>query len=243
MNHAAIDPCVVCSSGRYLIYDASAIAAPDDDFFDPAHWRSNNALLDTATGRGTTVAFRAGDAEYVLRHYLRGGWIQRLSRDRYVWTGLDSTRAWREWQLLANMWRAGLPVPQPVAARVEQGLLCYRADLVTRRIPDARTLIDTLRDATLASAQWRAIGACIRRFHDAGVFHADLNARNILLDKHAQVFLLDFDRGEQRTPAKAWQQENLTRLKRALEKCAREPAPLYYAPDNFTVLLDGYRGG
>jgi 3-deoxy-D-manno-octulosonic acid kinase len=242
MSPAAIDPRTLGSGGCHVIYDANAIAAPGNEFFDPAHWRKQHALLDTATGRGTTVSFRAGDADYVLRHYLRGGLIQRLSHDRYLWTGLDATRAWREWRLLADMWRAGLPVPRPVAARVERGRWWYRADLVTARIADTRTLINRLGDAALAATQWRAIGACIRRFHDAGIFHADLNARNILLDTDGQVFLLDFDRGERRPPAEAWQQGNLARLKRSLAKHAGTEPLSHYAEDDFALLLAGYRG-
>lgn len=243
MPAAAIDPRTAGSGACHILYDANAIAAPANDFFEPAYWRSRQALLDTAAGRGTTVTFRAGDTDCVLRHYLRGGLMRRLSRDCYLWTGLDATRAWREWHLLADMWRAGLPVPQPVAARVERGMLCYRADLVTRRIADTRTLIDTLQDTPLTVGQWRAIGACIRRFHDAGIFHADLNARNILLDAHGQVFLLDFDRGERRAPATGWQQGNLQRLQRSLLKGAGGTARLHYTGGDFTGLLAGYRGG
>jgi 3-deoxy-D-manno-octulosonic acid kinase len=34
---------------------------------------------------------------------------------------------------------------------------------------------------------WRATGACIRRFHEEGVVHADLNARNILIRDSGQL--------------------------------------------------------
>ena len=65
---------------------------------------------------------------------------------------------------------------------------------------------------------WRRIGKCIRQFHDAGVWHADLNARNIMLDDQAKVFLIDFDRARL-TPGKAVNGEgNLKRLNRSLVK-------------------------
>lgn len=50
------------------------------------------------------------------------------------------------------------------------------------------------------------------------MWHADLNAWNILLDAHADVWLIDFDRGRLRPPAVSWQQANLARLRRSLEK-------------------------
>lgn len=225
-----------------MIYDAAAIAPPDDAFFDPERWRAQGALLHTSTGRGAAFAFRCGDGEYVLRHYRRGGLIRRLSRERYLWTGLERARAWREWHLLIQMQRAGLPAPQPVAARVERGLVSYRADIVTRLIPHARTLIEALHDGGLSRQQWRAIGACIRRFHDAGICHADLNARNILLDTHDRVFLIDFDRGRRRRPRRSWQRANLLRLKRSLQKHARVATASNYLADDFVTLLAGYDG-
>ena len=71
----------------------------------------------------------------------------------------------------------------------------------------------------LAPAAWHAIGSCVRRFHDAGVCHADLNAHNVLLDADGGVHLVDFDRGSIRAPG-AWRTANLARLERSLAKLA-----------------------
>ncbi len=67
------------------------------------------------------------------------------------------------------------------------------------------------------------VGGAIARFHAAGAYHADLNAHNVLLTD-AEVWLVDFDRGELREPARLWQQANLARLQRSLHKlgAARE---------------------
>ncbi len=64
-------------------------------------------------------------------------------------------------------------------------------------------------------ARWAAIGRCLRRFHDAGVQHADLNARNIMLGEQGEVWVLDFDRGRLRAPG-AWSGRVLDRLERSL---------------------------
>ena len=93
---------------------------------------------------------------------------------------------------------------------------------MTARIPSAQTFADLLavrKDASeLAASLWSRIGKCIRQFHDAGVWHADLNARNIMLDDNLQVFLIDFDRARF-TPGKEVNgQGNLKRLKRSLVK-------------------------
>ncbi|HEY0633890.1 MAG TPA: lipopolysaccharide kinase InaA family protein, partial [Gammaproteobacteria bacterium] len=64
----------------------------------------------------------------------RGGLIAKLVADRYLWSGIEATRAWREWRLLAELCSEGFPVPQPIAARVIREGLFYRADIVTRRL-------------------------------------------------------------------------------------------------------------
>ena len=89
---------------------------------------------------------------------------------------------------------------------------------------------------------WIAIGRCLRRFHELGVCHADLNAHNILIGtgaelpaepvppdaplpvpRYERVFLIDFDRGTLRKPG-FWKDDNLVRLRRSLEKISLGPA-------------------
>ena len=100
--------------------------------------------------------------------------------------------------------------------------------------------------ATLSPEQWRRVGGCIRRFHDAGVYHADLNAHNILLGSGPpvadEVYLIDFDRGERRAAEAAWQQANLQRLMRSLEKLARSQDSFHFTDAGWSDLIAGWRG-
>jgi len=140
-----------------------------------------------------------------------------------VWTGAARTRAFREFRLLAELVDRGLPVPAPVAARYVRGGAAYRADLLTRRVP-GETLAALLAQDRLDAALAARVGRTLAAFHRAGVWHADLNAHNILIDAEGTVTLIDFDRGRLRTPRFAWQQDNLQRLLRSLRKLgAREP--------------------
>jgi 3-deoxy-D-manno-octulosonic acid kinase len=61
------------------------------------------------------------------------------------------------------------------------------------------------------------VGRCLRRFHDAGVQHADLNSDNIMLDGDGGTWVLDFDRGRLREPG-SWRERVLDRLARSLAK-------------------------
>jgi 3-deoxy-D-manno-octulosonic acid kinase len=216
------------------------VPPPDDRFFDADHWRKENALLSTAQGRGAACIFAFRDGEYVLRHYRRGGLMAKVSDDKYCWSGLEQTRPWREWQLLHEMYQQGLSVPRPVAARVVRCGLFYTADLVTQRLPQVTPLADLLMVRELSERQWRDVGATIKRFHQAGIWHADLNARNILVDDEGKVFVIDFDKGERRAAASGWQRDNLERLQRSLLKFKKSQPQFWFDGQCWQWLLAGY---
>lgn len=153
----------------------------------------------------------------MLRHYHRGGMVANLLGDRYLWTGRENTRCVAEFRLLASMGEAGLPVPIPLAARYCKRGMYYTGDLITRRIDDAQTLAEHVNTDQPHADLAERCGALIARFHRQGVWHADLNAHNILVTPD-RLFVIDFDRGQRRSSARAWQESNLQRLRRSLLK-------------------------
>nr|NIQ93486.1 3-deoxy-D-manno-octulosonic acid kinase [Desulfuromonadales bacterium]NIS39829.1 3-deoxy-D-manno-octulosonic acid kinase [Desulfuromonadales bacterium] len=152
------------------------------------------------------------------------------------------SRAFREWRLLAELYERGLPVPRPIAACVELNPFIYRADLIIEKIPGVRSLAQRLEARSLSDSQWQEVGKCLRRFHDAGCWHADLNAHNILLNEDGDVFVIDFDRGRLRQPGR-WREKNLARLHRSLEKVDRLSPSATFKSDDWQELLAGYRQG
>lgn len=200
-----------------ILFDPERVAVPGGLLFDPAHWQARGALTEQAGGRGSVQFIDAGEGSWVLRRYLRGGMAARIARDRYLWTGEERTRSFREIRLLAGLRERGLPVPVPVAARYRRHHLAYDAELITERLPGARSLPEMLAAGKMDDARWAAIGRCLRHFHDAGVHHADLNANNIMLGEHREVWVLDFDRGRLRHPG-SWSGRVLDRLARSLAK-------------------------
>ncbi|MEO7066213.1 MAG: 3-deoxy-D-manno-octulosonic acid kinase [Rhodanobacter sp.] len=200
-----------------ILFDAAVSPQVEDNWFAPDYWREQNALRTQAGGRGGIAIIDTPVGECVLRHYRRGGLVAALVRDRYLWTGADRTRPFKEFRLLAEIERLGLPGPMVVAARYCRSGLFYTADLMTRRIVDASTLAERLANGHLNGDLAAAVGALVARFHRAGVWHADLNAHNVLVTSE-QLYLIDFDRGEIRAPVASWQQANLQRLRRSLLK-------------------------
>jgi 3-deoxy-D-manno-octulosonic acid kinase len=185
------------------------------------------------------VFLRGDDGDWALRHYRRGGLPARLIEDRFLWLGEDRSRSFREWRLLRRLHDAGLPVPRPVAARYVRRGARYSADLITARIADAEPLSARLAHGPLPPTVWRRLGRCVRAFHDAGVFHADLNAHNLLLDGAGTPWLLDFDRGRLRAPG-PWRQRNLDRFLRSLEKIRAQRPGLHAGAEDWAALLEGY---
>lgn len=209
---------------------------PDPAWFSADFWQARDAVVGQAPGRGTSLFVDASgiasDQQWVLRTYHRGGLVAKISASRYLWLGLERTRAFRELRLTALLRERGLPVAQPVAAFVHHHGPTYEAALITRRLEGARALAELLPqvdDALLAR-----VGETIRRFHRTGLDHVDLNARNLLITPDEQVWMIDLDRCRLRRPGR-WQQANLQRLARSLRK---------FSPQNtarhWHALLQGY---
>lgn len=223
-----------------MLYDTSRASNFKNDWFDAAFWQQRNAVTGSAPGRGSTLFVQEAQGELAVRHYHRGGLIATLSRDHYVWRSENETRPFAEWFLTYHLARAGLPVPTPIAARYVRHGLTYRGDLITVRIPESISLSAALGIGALSLITWISIGRCIRRFHELGVCHADLNAHNVMLAPDGVVYLIDFDRGALRKPG-LWCDGNLVRLRRSLDKISdRLPAGRFGDAD-WHSLLAGYR--
>lgn len=205
-------------SGSSALLCNPGFSAVTEDWLAPEFWGESARPVDTG-GRGGAWFVSAREGEFVLRQYLRGGLVARLSRASYVFTGFNNTRPLREFLLLQQLRALDLPVPEPVAALARRsGLLLWQGAILLRRIPDARPLPAS---AHLAEdALWFKVGELVRRFHEAGLDHADLNCDNIL-EAGSELWLIDFDRCSLR-PATAsavgWKKSNLRRLRRSVAK-------------------------
>ncbi|MES1925751.1 3-deoxy-D-manno-octulosonic-acid kinase [Salinisphaera sp. T31B1] len=198
-------------------------------------------MTGEAAGRGAAYFLDGLDGRpWVLRHNRRGGAIAHINHDRFLWSGAARARSLTELSLLADMRAAGLPVPAPVAALADRRGLVYRGDVITERIADSRPLAEHLMVAVLADSGWQALGRVIARFHRAGIHHADLNARNVLLDGTGQFYVIDFDKARQRRPG-SWCAPNLARLRRSLDKFAGKTRGFAFSGADWAALERGYR--
>ncbi|MDG9970583.1 3-deoxy-D-manno-octulosonic acid kinase [Achromobacter mucicolens] len=205
-----------------MLSDARRLADAGPEVFNPAHYGDRARPVD-AGGRQAAWFVEGQGWQGVLRRYRRGGMIARISRDAYLWNGESRTRSFREYRLLVALRAQGLPVPAPLAAAYWRQGPIYRAAIVVERIPGVRPLAQALTEPL-----WQPVADAIVRMHRAGVWHADLNAFNILIGNDGRVWLIDFDRGTQGALSERQRQANLDRLRRSLRKVAGEAGDRFW---------------
>jgi hypothetical protein len=176
-----------------------------------------------AAGRGGARLVRTDGHEVVVRPYRRGGLAAWVLHDTYFgW----HPRPFRELGTLAALRQSGAPVVEVYAA-VVQWLApgCYRGWLVTRYVAGSRTLWEWLSEHPQSPQRAQVlaqVGRAIRRLHDCGSGHPDLNLNNILIGASPEaadpppVVFIDFD-GPRRTP-----QADVARLERSARKLDRD---------------------
>lgn len=225
-----------------MLFDAAAGGEAQPRWFDVEWWKAQGRAAPASAGRGPTWFVGPPGKEWVLRHCHRGGALGRRVADHYLWLGIERARPFVEFRFTQRVRALGLPVPRPVAARVLRAGLVYTGDLITERVTGARPVSALLEAAPLPVTAWRAIGHSIRRFHERGVYHADLTANNILIDAAERVSVIDFDRGALRAPG-AWCAANLARLKRSLAKICGELPPDRFGQADWSALREAYDAG
>ena len=207
-----------------------------EDWFNADSW-GDQARLVSSGGRGGAWFLQAGDDRLVLREYRRGGLVAKVSLDAYLYTGETEVRSFAEFRLLNQLVSLDLPVPRPVAAWYRKlSPIQYRAAIIIEQLEDTVPLAELIQ--TIDDVSWASLGSTIRRFHDAGVKHADLNCFNVLV-RGGEFFLIDFDKGaiSWRDSDSGWKKQNLSRLRRSLVKVNAASASLN---QGWQAFLAGY---
>ena len=230
-----MNPKTIANDRYSIVYDADEVDTVSVDMFKQSYWQQDGSGADLGRGSACFISGPFGDA--VLKRYFRGGHLARWNRESHLYAGVGRSRPFREFNLLVWMMKQQLPVPIPRAALVERDGWFYRGALITAALSQTRRFSETFSQSAPDLSLWRSVGQCVRRFHDAGVFHADLNVNNILLDAAGQVFLVDFDKSRRATGGERWKLANLRRLRRSVNKVAQPGAG---TDTGWTALAAGY---
>jgi tRNA A-37 threonylcarbamoyl transferase component Bud32 len=105
------------------------------------------------------------------------------------------SKARREWQMTQQALAKGIPIPVPVAmAERRKGLFLEDALLVTQAISPSCPLIELIPEGGHKELLFQAAGL-LRQAHEAGLFHQDLHAGNILVGMaEKKLYLIDLHR-------------------------------------------------
>lgn len=209
------------------------------------------ALPEACQGRGTVrrLELPAGP-KLLVRQYQRGGLLRAVNRTRYLGPG----RAIDEIRVCHEAARREVPVARAVGAILERRPPFWLCWLASEEIEEAVDLGDYLRWLPAAPtreilAEKRAIidalASAIRTMHDACLYHADLQAKNILVRRATagvEVFFVDLDKSVIGRPlSEARRADNLRRLNRSVLKMRLMPPPI--DDDDRRRFLATYRAG
>ena len=139
----------------------------------------------------------------------------KISDNRYIWQGLRRVRSFHEFEILRALYEAGMPVPRPYAAVYWKSRFTYQAAIAVERLHDVQALA-----SALDVADCEQVARSIYAMHEHGVWHADLNAYNVLLDEDGRAWLIDFDKASRTVLSPERRRANLLRLRRSLTKVA-----------------------
>ena len=190
------------------------------------------------------VKLRDGD-QALIRAYRHGGLFGSVTGNIYfTWP----PRPLRELAITEELRRRGVPTVEPCGACVEPvwGPL-YRGWFITRELAGARDLWDAANgERTVGfdvTAIFRAAADGVKRMHLEGVYHRDLNLKNILVRRENNAirsYIIDFDKATLflgRLPERI-AQRNINRLFRSLRKL--DPTGRLISPGDWKSFLDRY---
>lgn len=185
------------------------------------------------SGRARVFCFTWKDGhEGILRHCRRGGLVRWMLQDSYLF----HNRPLREFRAHEEALLRGIPAPEllGVVWRCRWGI--YSGALATGRLEGLDLdgwLCAHLDTGRRVEEMLRASGVLVRQAHDAGLYHADLNIKNIFIAAEKPA-LLDFDRARfSSSLGPVDRARNLLRLRRSFERKG-------YSRSHFNALLDGY---
>jgi tRNA A-37 threonylcarbamoyl transferase component Bud32 len=212
------------------------VGITDPDFF----LKQSFAKEENYFGRGALkVIAIPGEANerIVIRHFKRGGMIQKLIPDLYFGTSRPLKELWVGYRARAK----GVPTADIVAAcHTKVFGKFHQGDLVTREIKHGKDLATYLKELGQSLTKEKIlekrsvikkVGELVRSMHDAGIFHGDLNLKNIILQttdpQNIKGYLIDFDKSFLRSHLKEnLRTRNLLRLNRSAEKIKNQGLPI-----------------
>lgn len=222
---------------------------------DPSVRRSHFAR-GPQRGRGASpVLPLPGGTSMVLRRYRHGGLLGALTRTLLLGPG----RPLSELSVTARAEAAGAPVPHVLCLVLWPMWGPFWSGVIgTREETDAEELLAAWRDRPTGPELWRllrTVGGAIRRLHDAGVEHRDLQLRNVLIARGgpgpgasqrggSRIVVIDLDRARFHGGRPLSSRRRAANMARLVRSAVKEGLLAIRGPcRELAALLGGYTRG
>lgn len=189
----------------------------------------NNDTTNIKTGRSSYLSIPATEnskERFIIRNYKHGGLFGKFFGGVFY----NENRPLHEIYINEIASQKGVPSAEVVAITKKRLLgLFYTADFISKEIPCAVDVLQFLKESPTKVIQEskktiiHAVAMLIRVMHDAGIYHADLHLKNILLKRDSSgefhAYIIDLDKSFALDKLTIDQRiKNLLRLDRSIVK-------------------------
>ena len=234
---------VVAEPGRRWLLRADVADELQREMCTGSH---HSGELSRFTGRESlrTVSLKNGE-NALIRAYHHGGLLRWITgKTFFSWP----PRPFRELAITEELRRRGVPTIEVYAAGVEITFgSFYRGWLITRELKGSYDLWTALQNGFVrkwtAEKVLRAVASSLKSLHCQGVYHSDLNLKNILVRAEpggVKSYVIDFDKAILflgRLPGRL-AEKNLRRLLRSVGKL--DPQRQYLTAADWDHLVTWY---
>ncbi len=209
--------------GTLLSADCDTAPPPDGTV------RNSAGALDVKFGRGRYVSITSAKnvgERLIVRNYRHGGLLGGLL-GRILF---DRNRPINELAVTETALQKGVPCAEVIAVTIRRlwGIF-FQADFISREITGAVDIIQFLKDSPSGVVRKSknsviyALAKTVRKMHDAGIYHADLHLKNLLVKKtpagEYAGYVIDLDKSSLHGALTLDRRmKNLLRLDRSTEK-------------------------
>ncbi len=191
----------------------------------------------------TLIMESIDNASFVARDYWHGGLFRNILRDIF-W---DRLRPLRELSICEAAGKSGIKTSEVVAI-VKNKILgsLYKCRLISREITGAIDLMELLlkpeTDKLVARKRQiiNKVAEAVKKMHDAGIYHADLHLKNILVQfaecDSVDAYIIDLDKSRQYEKIDLHKRmRNIMRLDRSVEKMVRNNKDVFGPGSPFPI--------
>ncbi len=191
----------------------------------------------------TLIMESIDNESFVVRDYWHGGLFGKILRDIF-W---DSLRPLRELSICEAAGKSGIKTSEVIAI-VKNRILgpIFKCRLVSKEITNAIDLMELLLNPEKNKLVVRKrqiinkVAKAVKEMHDAGIYHADLHLKNILVQSAPGgkdiVYIIDLDKSRQYEEISLHKRmRNIMRLDRSVEKMIRNNKDVFCQRSSFPI--------